>query len=383
MSNAESAEIIEVLDPEVVGAELAKVESQAGLAEDSALALRGQFGDFYNDIVALRDTATNVTELDNPVHQKVAREVRLGLKRVRCEVERVRKTLKADSLARGKAIDGFANVLKYLCEPVEKKLEAVEQYAARQEAARIAALAQERAAALVEFNVDPTAYNLGIMDDDTFRLVLEAGRKRHADAIEAARAEEAARIERENADRLARERAEADAKAARVEAEKARKAQAAAEAKAKKEREDAEAKAREIEAKAQAEREAATKQAQAERAAADAKAAAERAKAEAALRVEREARERAQAEAAESARKEAARVKAEQDAIAARAKAEREAAERAARAPDRDKLLRYADVLCGVPIPAMATEQGQTVAAVVKGSVAALVMKIRGAAEGM
>ena len=359
-------QVIEVLDPELVGTELAKVESQAGLAEDSALALRGQFANYYEDIATLRETALQVTNPQDPTHQKIARTVRLGLKRVRCDVERARKALKADSLARSKFIDGVAGYLMtVLCEPVEEKLEAVEQYAARQEAARVAALAQERAAALIEFDADPTAYNLGIMDDDTFRLVLEAAKKRQADAIEAARAEEAARIERENADRLSRERAEADAKAARAEAEKARKALAAAEAKAKKEREDAEAKA------------------QAERAKADAKAASERDKAEAALRAEREARERAQAEAAEAARKEAARVKAEQDAIAAREQAEREAAAKAARAPDREKLLRYADSLCGVPIPVMTSAAGLSVQTIITRDLTALVMRIRNAAEGM
>jgi predicted Ser/Thr protein kinase len=41
---------IEVLEPEVVGAEIAKVEQQAGLAEDSALALRSEYMSYWNDI---------------------------------------------------------------------------------------------------------------------------------------------------------------------------------------------------------------------------------------------------------------------------------------------------------------------------------------------
>jgi hypothetical protein len=53
----------------------------------------------------------------------------------------VRKSLKEESLKRGKAIDGYANVLKYLCEPIEDKLFEIEQYAERKEAARVAALA--------------------------------------------------------------------------------------------------------------------------------------------------------------------------------------------------------------------------------------------------
>lgn len=299
---------IEVLEPEVVGQELAKVERASGLAEDRAVALRGEFAPFYNSIVEWREKAALVTKPDDATHQKIAREVRLGLRKVRCEVENVRKTLKADSLARGKAIDGFANVLKYLCEPVEEKLLAVEQYAERQEAARIAALAQERAAALVAVEADPTAYNLGQMDDETFALVLEAAKKRQAERIEAERKAEAERVAKEKAKAEERERIRAENERLKKEAAareaKAAKERAKVEAERRKEREAAEAKARELEAKAKA---------------------------------ERDAREKVEREAAVARAKEAARVKAEAE---AKAKAER--------APDKEKILAYADSLMSV-----------------------------------
>ncbi len=299
---------IEVLEPEVVGQQLEAVEKSAGLAEDRALALRGEFAPFYNRIVEWREKAELVTKPEDETHQKIAREVRLGLRKVRCEVENTRKALKADSLARGKAIDGFANVLKYLCEPVEEKLLAVEQYAERQEAARIAALVQERIAALAAVEADPTAYNLGQMDDETFALVLAAAKKRQAERVEAERKAESDRIAQEKADADERERVRAEnerlkKEAAEREAEAA-KERARVDAERRKEREAAATKARELEAKAKA---------------------------------ERDAREKVEREVAAAKAKEAARVKAE---VEAKAKAER--------APDKEKILAYADSLMSV-----------------------------------
>jgi hypothetical protein len=334
MSESQAQAIkVEVLQPEIVKEQINAVIKTSGLAEDSALSLRGQFANYYGEIVTWREKASLVTKPEDQTHQKIAREVRLGLRKIRCEVENVRKALKAESLARGKAIDGFANVLKYLCEPVEEQLAAVEQYAERQEAARIAALVQDRTAALVAVEADPTAYNLGAMDEDTFRLVLAAAEKRRADRIETDRKAEADRVAREQADRIAREKAEKEAAEARAEVDRVLKEAAQKEAKAKAAREAAEATAR-----------------------------AEKAKADAKFAKEREAREKAEREAAEAKHKEQARVAAETAAVAAKVWAEREAAEKAARAPDKAKVLAFAATVRGliVDIPEGKTAAGKT-----------------------
>lgn len=325
---------IEVLQPEIVGAELVKVEQQAGLAEDAAVALRHEYENHYNDICKWREQALTITDPENVAHQKLAGIVRRGLKSVRCDVERVRKSLKEDSLKRGKAIDGYANVLKYLCEPIEEKLFEIEQYVERKEAARIAALAQERQAALIAVECDPTPYNLGVMDEATFSVVLKNAKDAQAAKIEAARKAEADRIAVEQA-RIAEE--------ARIRAENAKlKAEAdAREATMKAEREKAAKKQAEIEAKARKEREAAEAKAKKEKAEADAK-----------LKAERDAREKAEREAAEAKRKEQDRVEAEKRTAEAKAKAERDAAAKAARAPDREKIIAFATTLVNLPIPA-------------------------------
>lgn len=197
---------------------LIKVEEASGLAKDSAVALREKFAGFYTDIEGWREKALMVTKPADETHQRLARDVRLGLRRVRIDIENTRKALKADSLARGKAIDGYANVLKYLCEPVEQRLLAVEQYAERVEAARIAQLVADRSEALTALGADPSAYNLGIMSLATFSLVCAVAEKAKADREEAARQAEADRIAREQADRIAREKAEKEAAVLRAEA---------------------------------------------------------------------------------------------------------------------------------------------------------------------
>jgi hypothetical protein len=358
---------IEPINTDDVGTRLAIVERDASLPEDSAVALRGQFAGFFTDIVEWREKAALVTKPEDKTHQKIAREVRLGLRGVRCGVENTRKALKAESLARGKAIDGFANVLKYLCEPIEEKLLAVEQFAERQEAARIAALVELRTQALAMAGGDPAAYNLAVMDERTFDIILDTAKKAKEAREEAARQAEAERVAREQADRIAREKAEKEAAEARAEAEKERKAREAAEAKAERERVAAAEKARKereaVEAKARAEREAAAEKA------AEGQRLLDRmtAQADAKLRAEREAREKAEREIAEAKRKEQARIDAEKAAEAKRKAEEAEAARKAAAAPDREKIIAFAAHVRNLNAPEMSTEAARSVRGVIAG----------------
>jgi hypothetical protein len=356
---------IEPINTDDVGTRLAIVERDASLPEDSAVALRGQFAGFFTDIVEWRDKAALVTKPEDKTHQKIAREVRLGLRGVRCGVENTRKALKAESLARGKAIDGFANVLKYLCEPIEEKLLAVEQFAERQEAARIAELVEARSAILVTLEADPTAYNLGVMDEATWVLVLAGAKKSYDDRIEAVRVAEADRVAREQADRIAREKAEvenarlrkeAKAREARIEAE--RKAVEAERARVEAERAKERAEAEKARKAAEAAREAIEAKAKAQREAAEEIARREKIKADAALAREREAREKAERDAAEAKRKEQARIDAEKAAEAKRKAEEAEAARKAAAAPDREKLCEYGYAILNMEYPKMTTKEG-------------------------
>lgn len=211
-----------VIEPEIVDP-MVDVIKRSGMEESSAVALRGQFAEYYDKIVSIRAEAETVTDPEDQAHQKVARTVRLALKAQRVEVNKVRKSLKAESLSRSKAIDGFANVLKYLCEPIEAEMLRVEQHAALKEAARVAAVIEDRTKALTDIGADPSMYKIDAIDDDAFATLLgtvkqaqelqaESDRKVEADRVATEKKEKDARdaLEAENK-KLRDDKAEADA----------------------------------------------------------------------------------------------------------------------------------------------------------------------------
>jgi hypothetical protein len=336
-------DVAEVVQPEAMVA----VVRKEGVEGQSGASLLQAFAPFHGEIAAARDISRGVSDGENPTHRKLARECRLALRRTRCAVEDARKNAKADALRYGKAVDGLANVLKFLCEPEEARLEEIEQYEVRKEAARIAALVEERAAALMTVEGNPAAYNLAAMDEATWAATLATATKLRDDRIEAARKIEAERVAREKAEAEERARIKAENERLKAEAEARAKAEAVERAKVEAER-------RKIEAEREAEREAA----------------------DAAVKAERDARAKAEAEAAEREAKikaaairdmeisRKAREEAERKVIEAQKKAEAEAnaiaeAERIAEAaPDREKLLALAAAVRALPIPAMVTEAG-------------------------
>jgi len=352
---------IEEVAVEVVTADLDKVNVASGIGDESAIVLRGQFGTFYNDIVSWRKQAEAITDPENPEQQAIARTVRLGLRRVRCDVETVRKTLKAESLSRGKAIDGYANVLKHLTEPIEAQLLDVEKHAERQEEARVTVMVTERTTLIVEAEADPTAYNLAAMDEETFAIVLAGAVKRRDDRVEAERVAEAAKIKKEADDKKEQDRV-------RVENEKLKADAVKAGAAAKKEREAAAKVKADIEAKAAD----ANKKALAKLKAADDK-----------LKAEQDRRKKIEDDAAKANRKVAddkAKVEADKQADI-ESKASAAAAE--ARAPDRDKITAIAVKMRGATLPEMTTPEGKAAMEKIASQREKFAAWIDGIAEGL
>lgn len=307
---------------------------------------------------------------------KIARACRLKLRGVRIEVENARKAAKEDSLRTGKAIDGMANILKFLIEPVEERLDAVERAGEIAAAKRREELQAQRAAQLAPFGIDPSFYQLGTMPEETWVQLLDNSRIAFEAKIAAAKAAEEARIKSEN-DRLKEEarireenaklKAEADRREAQLKAEREAAAKAAHEA-----AEKAAAEKAEIERKARAEREAAEAKARKEREEIEAKAAAERLAAEKKAAAEREAREKL--EAAERARIAEEKRKAEAEA-AAKLKAEQ--------APDREKVLALADSFYKIELPALSTNAGKIILKKIQQKIAILAEEIRQQAESL
>ena len=297
MSTA-TTEVIEATPPA-----LAKVVRENQLTENAAADLLAAYRPYFSEAQPLIDEARGVTVTDatQVTEIKKSRELRLKLRAVRTAAEKTRVALKADSLRIGKAIDGMSNVLKLAIEPVENRLQEQEDFAERAEAARKAALSEERSRQLAALGSDPRQYiGLGDMGEEQWRACLHGAKVAKEErekaeearkAQEAEKAKEAEKLREENA-RLRREQEEKDAAA-------------------RKEREA-------IEAKARAEREAA----------------------EAVARQEREAREKLEREAA-------AKKRAEE----AKAREAEEARRRAELAPDADKLIALAKVVRSIEMP--------------------------------
>lgn len=374
--------------------ELLAVAVQNGLLPETTQNLQASFAPLFSQARSIMEKSRGiaVTDVSQKLEIDLARKCRLALKTVRVASDKIRKELKEESLKKGKAIDGFHNILLHLVEAEETRLEEQEKFAERKEAERKLALKTQREELLKPYGVDTAVFSLGDMSDETFDHLLSGTKLAHEAKIAATAKAEADRIAKEKADaeerervrveneRLKKEAAEAEAalkaerervakeaaeKEAALAAERARVAEEQAKTAeiARKEREAIEAKAnaeREAwEAKRKAEQDAAfaaaeivRKRVEAERQAAEEKAKQEREALEAKATAERLAREKLEAEQAAAKRAENLRIA-----------TEREAAEKAASAPDKEKLRVFAEQLWGMKLPELTTEGGKVVLA--------------------
>ncbi len=330
-----------------------------GLEPESAIALRAAFISMFDsaDEWIARASAIHVTDVAQKREMKFARESRLALRELRVAADKKRKSLKEDSLRRGRAIDGLYAVFVALVAPIEAHLLEQETYAERTEAARRSVLREERASHLRALGADPVLYtDLGALADEAWASALTAAQEAAEARAEAARRADAVRVE---AERIERERREAEAaERARCEAERIETARIAEAVRADREaaiaaeNERLRAVAASRETAAQIERTRIAAEREAERAERDRLEVEARKQRETAAQIERElAAERKHAQDAEDDR--VAAIEA--------AEATRLAAiEAAALAPDRDKLLACAVALRAVPVPALATKRGRT-----------------------
>jgi hypothetical protein len=301
----------------------------AGLEPSSARQLREAFVPALIQIEEWERQAADLTVTDESQTAKMqmAGVMRKALKKVRVGVEKKRKELGADALARTKAINCAAGIVEGLIVPLEKRL------------------LEARRDALRAYAAEPSLYaSLGDMGEDAWAALVDSVRLAHEARIEAAKQEAAIRVE---AERLATEKRETERQErVKAEAERVERERLAAEENARLRAEAAEreaAAARELAAvKAEADAEAARVRAvhEAERAAAEREARRKHDEDAAARRVAQEAETVRQAERDAELRKaqeetdRAARELAKVQAEAAWARAEAEQATREREAAD-------------------------------------------------
>jgi len=318
--------------------EIQKYES--GLSDDKHNALAKSFNPFAEEMTGLIKTAgtIEVTDANDIDAMKLARKTRLELRRVRVDVEKSRKSLKESALREGKAIDGMANIIKFMIVPVEEALQAKEDFVRIAEKRRIAAMVDNRTAELEAVGMDCTHLDLGAMSDAAY-ATLYATAKAGNDARIKAEKEEADRIE---ADRIATEKADADQRKKDAAERKQIESDNAKLRKEAEEREKVLAAERKKEAAAQAVK--------------DKKAAAERKKLEAA-QAATEKKLAAERATAKNLADDAAKAEQDRKDSEAQKLADEKAAEQARlAAPDADKLRALDQSICQLAIPSVSGE---------------------------
>lgn len=216
---------------------LAVIIQESGLEETKGQVMLEKFSGFFDMAARLEKQAKDivVTSPNQIAEMKMARSLRLFLREKRLEVENTRKRLKEQAIREGRAIDGIANVLKALFQPIEDYLNEQEHYVELQRK-------REEERWLAEKREQ----------EEKERLKREEAER-----------QEAIRIRKEN-ERLQKEKKAIEEKA-RKEREKAEKARLEQERKAREEREALLREQREKEEKARKEREEIERQREAEK----------------------------------------------------------------------------------------------------------------------
>ncbi len=235
---------------------LIKVGEEYGIEDSKLQGLMQSYGEHFSMAKELVQGARDikVKDEDDFENMEKARERRLSIRKVRIGVETIRKSLKEQSLREGRAIDGMANIIKALVEPVEDYLIGQEKYAEELAKAKKDKVEQERVGKLLKFIENLEGYTLhpDNMSSDTFDTLLKnseiafnAQEKAEAEAeelnkkVEVDRKKEEERIRVEN--KKLRVQAEKDAVEKERLASQLREKEKV-EAKAKKDREEQEAK---------------------------------------------------------------------------------------------------------------------------------------------
>lgn len=341
------------------------IDGETALKSESKELIIKSYGDYFKVAEQLRVNASKIIVTDASQAEMIA-QAELGrkqAKKLRCDIENTRKTLKEEALRYGQSVDKTAKPIMELLRGIEDHCAEQVSFAERQEAARIEEMRIARAEALAPYVSNPSLYALEKMDDDEFDDLLSGSKAAHEKRASDAKKAEEERVAREKAEaaeraRIAEENAKLKAEAEKREAElKAERDKAEAQLKA--EREAAAAKLKEAEASARLEREKV-----------EAAAAKERAEAAEKSRVEAKAREKAEAEAKALREAEAKRVADEKAAAEEKAKADALAAKKAAAAPDKAKLMEFAAQVRALEVPAVKSADSNAVRAEIATKVA-------------
>ena len=309
---------VEVVNP------LELVVKESGIEPTEANTILTSFNNFFVEASKFEKRAKEivVTDISQIADMAEARKIRLELKNIRVNAEKVKTNLKADIILKGKAIDGIYNVIKALVVPLEDHLEQQEKFADIWAEAQAEKKYSGRVEAMSAYVDDVTLYNLRDMSEEAFDKLLENSKIAFDQKQEAIRLAELKSIE--------------DAKAKAIEDERIRKENETLkkEKEEREEKEKIENEKREKEEKARKDEDDRKEKEHQEK-----------------LKIEREKIEKLEREAKE--KKEAdEKAKRDEEIRLAKEKAEQEEKDRQAKlAPEKDKLFAYSESIKAIESP--------------------------------
>lgn len=308
--------------------------------------VQGVLNHVFNGVSKMREQLDAITVADenDKTNMKLANTIRLGVRQVRLDAEKIFDSKRAEVQAQMlgyKTEDQLwlkaKQTMQILTKEIEEAARWKEETKVRFELEQKELKVQQRMLEMAKVAPEMPRTEFENMSDDGFAIFFAQIEKLHQEKVEAERRAEEERIARERAEAEERERVRAENERLRAEAE-AREKQLAEE-----------------KAKAEAERRAIEK-----------KAAEEKAKQEAVLRKEREAREKIEAELKAKAEAEQRAKKEAEEKAAAELKARQDAEKKAKAAPDKVKLNNFADLLNELSLPEVQSEEAKKIVEEVK-----------------
>ena len=176
--------------------------------KETAVSLQTAFTPYFQKAkeIEKKAKALVVTSEDQLELMEEARQMRLALKAVRVDTEKIRKDMKGESLRKGKAIDGVANVIKFLVVPIEEHLQKQEDFVKTIEAEKVRKIHEDRVSKIESLEADPAMYNLTAMNNEAFAALVVTLERQKQERIDIANKEEEDRIIKEKADAIEQER---------------------------------------------------------------------------------------------------------------------------------------------------------------------------------
>jgi hypothetical protein len=161
--------------------ELVKIIDESVLDTDTKNQLKGSFDEYIqiaNEWERLAKTivVTDVTQVELMTKAKEGEKIlRTKLK----EIESTRKSLKEESLRRGKAIDEIARNFKELITPIADYLREQGDFAKNQEKLKLEQMILERTQELTKYGADIEGVDLGSMNSAMYNLVLSSAKAQY------------------------------------------------------------------------------------------------------------------------------------------------------------------------------------------------------------